>query len=105
MAKKVTVANFEEEVVKSEIPVLIDFYATWCEPCKRLEPQIEELAKELDGRVKILKLDVDESRELAMKYRIMSVPTMLFFKEGMQVHMEQGPKTKDYLMNKVNEYL
>ena len=79
---KLTAANFEQEVLKSEIPVLVDFYAEWCGPCKMLSPIIDEIAKEYEGKAKIGKVNVDEEMSLAQKYRVMSVPTVLVFKNG-----------------------
>ena len=79
---KLTAANFEQEVLKSEIPVLVDFYAEWCGPCKMLSPVIDEIAKEYEGKAKIGKVNVDEEMSLAQKYRVMSVPTVLVFKNG-----------------------
>ena len=78
----VTDDNFQSEVMESDRPVLIDFSAAWCGPCKQLAPVVEELAKEYDGRLKVAKVDVEESQQTAMKYGIMSVPTLLFLKDG-----------------------
>ena len=77
-----TKENFETEVLKSDIPVLVDFWATWCGPCMMLSPVIAELAEELDGKVKVGKVNVDEQNELAMQYRVASIPTLLLFKNG-----------------------
>lgn len=77
-----TKQNFETEVLKSDIPVLVDFWATWCGPCMMLSPVIAELAEELDGKVKVGKVNVDEQNELAMQYRVASIPTLLLFKNG-----------------------
>ena len=74
--------NFEEEVIKSEIPVLVDFWATWCGPCRMLSPVIEEIAKEYDGKIKVGKINVDEQLGLAMKYRVEVIPTLIMFKNG-----------------------
>ena len=78
----ITDANFENEVIKSNIPVLIDFWATWCGPCKAIAPIVEDLAKEYDGKVKIGKVDVDDNQQIAIKYGIRSIPTLLIFKDG-----------------------
>ena len=78
----ITDANFESEVIKSNIPVLIDFWATWCGPCKAIAPIVEDLAKEYDGKVKIGKVDVDDNQQTAIKYGIRSIPTLLIFKDG-----------------------
>lgn len=77
-----TKTNFETEVLKSDIPVLVDFWATWCGPCMMLSPIIEELAKEFEGKVKVGKVNVDEENELATQYRVASIPTLLLFKNG-----------------------
>ena len=77
-----TSANFEQEVLQSEIPVLVDFYAEWCGPCKMLSPVIDEIAKEYEGKAKICKVNVDDEMGLEQKYRVMSVPTVLVFKNG-----------------------
>ena len=82
MEYKFTTQNFEEEVLQSELPVLIDFYADWCGPCKMMAPVVERLAEEFDGRVKVGKINVDEESELAQRYRVVSIPTFLFVKGG-----------------------
>ncbi len=74
--------NFEEEVTKCGIPVLVDFYATWCSPCSALAPVIEEIAEEYAGKVKVCKVNVDDEMELARKFRVMSIPMLVFFKNG-----------------------
>jgi thioredoxin 1 len=78
----ITDANFENEVIKSNIPVLIDFWATWCGPCKAIAPIVEDLAKEYDGKVKVGKVDVDDNQQTAIKYGIRSIPTLLIIKNG-----------------------
>ena len=75
MEYKFTSANFEEEVLNSEIPVLVDFYADWCGPCKMMAPIVESLAESFDGKVKVGKLNIDEEMDIAQKYRVMSIPT------------------------------
>ena len=82
--------NFEEEVLKSEIPVLVDFWATWCGPCRMLAPTIEKIAKEQSGAIKVGKVDVDEEPELAAKYGIASIPTLMVFKGGQVVKTSIG---------------
>ena len=74
--------QFEEEVLKSNLPVIVDFYADWCGPCKMMAPVIEEVSKELEEKVKVAKVNVDENQELAMEYGIMSIPTVLIFDKG-----------------------
>ena len=82
MELKITEQNFEEEVAKSSIPVLVDFYADWCGPCKMMAPVVSELAEEYEGRCKVGKCNVDENMNLAQKYGVMSIPNMIVFKDG-----------------------
>ena len=86
--------NFEAEVLKSKIPVLVDFWATWCGPCKMLAPTIAKIAEEKAGTVKVCKLDVDEEPEIAAKYRISSIPTLKVFKNGEVVKSSVGVQPK-----------
>lgn len=97
MALQLTKDNFEKEVLKSDLPVLVDFTATWCPPCKILTPIIEELAKELKSKAKIVKLDIDGHQALAQKYGVMSVPTMIIFKDGKETKRIIGLRTKEEL--------
>lgn len=98
-------ANFDAEVLQSDKPVVVDFGAKWCGPCKRLEPIVEELAKEYDGKVKIAKFDIDESPKTPAKFRVMSVPTVVFFKAGKQVDVQMGLVSKDALKKKIEPLL
>ena len=82
MSLKLTDANFQSEVIHSELPVLVDFWAEWCGPCKMIGPVLEQVATELDGQAKVGKLNVDDSNELAAKYNVRSIPLLLFFKNG-----------------------
>jgi len=102
MAKQLTPQEFQSEVLDSKDLVLVDFFATWCGPCKMMAPVIDQLAEEMDGKVKIFKIDVDEARDLAAKYRIMSVPTLMFFKNGEVVDQIMGAVPKDRLVDKIN---
>ena len=77
-----TVDNFDEEVLKSTVPVVVDFYADWCGPCKALAPIMDDLADKYEGKAKICKLNIDDHRKLALSYKVMSIPTMFFFKDG-----------------------
>ena len=94
-----TKENFETEVLKSDIPVLVDFWATWCGPCMMLSPVIAELAEELKGKVKVGKVNVDEQNELAMQYRVASIPTLLLFKNGELVKTSVGFMPKDEIIS------
>ena len=82
MSLKLTDANFQSEVINSELPVLVDFWAEWCGPCKMLGPVLDQVATELEGQAKVGKLNVDDSNELAAKYNVRSIPLLLFFKNG-----------------------
>lgn len=82
MEYKFTKQNFEAEVLQSEVPVLVDFYADWCGPCKMMGPVVEKLAEEMSGKVKVGKLNVDDEGSLAQQYRVVSIPTFLIFKNG-----------------------
>lgn len=97
--------NFEEEVIKSDVPVLVDFSAIWCGPCQMMSPAIEELAKEMEGRAKVGKMDIDQSQKIPQKYGVMSVPTIMIFKNGEIAHKSVGLQTKDSLKAKLEELL
>lgn len=90
----ITSENFEQEVLKSDLPVLIDFWATWCGPCMMLAPIIEEIAEEYQGKVKVGKINVDEQGPLAVQFGIQSIPTLLYFKGGKLVDTKIGYCTK-----------
>jgi thioredoxin 1 len=90
-----TKENFESEVLNSQIPVLVDFWATWCGPCRMLSPVIEDLAKELDGKVKIGKVNIDEQLGLAIKYRVEVIPTLILFNNGEVQKRNTGFLTKE----------
>jgi len=87
--------NFKKEVLKSEMAVLVDFWAPWCGPCQMAGPIIEDLAKEYEGKIKVGKLNVDESPQTAAKYGVMSIPTMILFKEGKEVGRKIGFEGKE----------
>jgi thioredoxin 1 len=90
----VTEGEFEQKVLKSDVPVLIDFWAEWCGPCKAIGPSIEQLATEYAGKAKVFKIDVDKEGELAMKYNVMSIPALLIFKGGKEVDRMVGAAPK-----------
>src|ERR1041385_620039 len=87
---EVTDASFEQEVLKSETPVLVDFWAPWCGPCRALAPAVEAMATELEGRMKVVKCNLDEAGPLATKYGVQSIPTLALFKRGQMVHQIVG---------------
>ena len=97
MAMEITMDNFEQEVLNSDIPVMIDFWATWCMPCKMLAPTIEELAQEGNGAYKVGKIDVDKSPSLAAQFGVMSIPTVIVFKNGKAVDKTVGVVPKSQL--------
>ncbi len=94
---KLTVQNFEEEVLNSSVPVLVDFWATWCGPCKMIAPVVEEIAEEYAGKIKVGKVNVDDAAALAVKYGISSIPTLMVFKAGEVTNMAVGYRTKQQL--------
>lgn len=105
MAMTFTDANFQKEVLDSAIPVLVDFYADWCGPCKMIAPIVAQLADEYEGKVKIGKLDVDANGATAQNYRVMSIPTLLIFKNGQVVDTIVGAVPKNHLEAKLNAAL
>ena len=98
-------ANFETEVLQAEKPVLVDFFATWCGPCRQMLPIVTELSEEMADAVKIVKLDVDEAADIAEKYEIQSIPTMLLFKNGQVTATRNGASTKEELKTWLNDHL
>lgn len=98
MELKLSSENFEKEVLKSEKPVLVDFYADWCGPCNAMAPVIEELAKELEKKAKVGKINVDENSDIAVEYNVMSIPTLIIFKNGKEEKRLVGLRDKEELL-------
>lgn len=95
----VTEAEFGEVVLGSKLPVLVDFWAPWCNPCKMLGPVIDEIADEVDGKALVCKVNIDEEQNLAQEYRVMSIPTLLYFKDGKVVNQMVGVRPKEELLD------
>lgn len=105
MEHKFTTANFDKEVLEADTPVLVDFYADWCGPCKMMAPIIEQLAEEYDGKVKVGKCNIDEEDGIARKYRIMSIPTMKVFVKGEAAATIVGAISKEELEEEIKKVL
>ena len=104
-ALELTEKNFEAEVLKSSKPVLVDFWAEWCGPCRMIAPIVEEIANDLAGKLKVGKVNVDDAQELAVRFNIMSIPTLIVFKGGKPVEMMIGAMSKDQMLEKINPQL
>lgn len=98
-------SNFEEEVLKSKVPVLVDFFAVWCGPCMSLAPTLEKLAEEMKGKAKIVKIDVDQEMELAKEYEVRSIPALFLFKGGKVVSDDTGPHPLPLLKKWIEQVL
>ena len=105
MATMVNSQTFEAEVLKSDLPVLVDFSAPWCGPCKALNPILEKVEAEIDGKIRIVKVNIDESPDIASKYSIMSIPTLLLFSKGQAVEQIVGLTPKDKIVDKIKPYI
>jgi thioredoxin 1 len=103
--KEINESQFEQEVTKSEIPVLVDFWAPWCGPCKMLGPILEEVAAANDSRLKIVKVNVDENPDLAQKFEVMGIPSMFLFKNGDVIDSFTGAMSKQALTEKIDKYI
>ncbi|MDI6694664.1 MAG: thioredoxin [Anaerolineales bacterium] len=102
---KLSEATFQKEVLEAGMPVLVDFTAVWCQPCKMLDPVVKQLADQWEGKVKVVKLDVDENPQIAMDYTVMGVPTLMLFKQGQPVERVTGFQPKDRLEKKFSPHL
>ena len=101
----VSESTWDDEVINSELPVLVDFWAEWCGPCKMIAPAVHDLALEYDGKLNVVKLDVDSAPNIAMKYRVSSIPALIFFKNGQPVDQIIGAIPKGALKKKIDAVL
>ncbi|HCF30728.1 MAG TPA: thiol reductase thioredoxin [Cyanobacteria bacterium UBA11049] len=105
VATQVSDSTFKQEVLDSEVPVLVDFWAPWCGPCRMVAPVVDEIAQQYDGQVKVVKLNTDENPNVASQYGIRSIPTLMIFKGGQKVDMVVGAVPKTTLSNTLEKYL
>ncbi|NBU53164.1 MAG: thioredoxin [Alphaproteobacteria bacterium] len=105
MTKQIKDNEFESEVIHSKLPVLIDFWAEWCGPCRMLSPILDQLSEEMEGKVKIVKMNIDENPETPSKFGVRGIPTMLLFKEGKQIATKVGVQPKNALQEWINSSL
>lgn len=105
MARELNSNEFADEVLNSNYTVLVDFSAVWCGPCKMLAPIVEELSTDMEGKAKVFKVDVDKSGDIAQRYNIMGVPTVMIFKKGEAVEKMVGFQPKEVIVSKLNQYL
>jgi thioredoxin 1 len=104
-AAQVTDSSFKTEVLESDLPVLVDFWAPWCGPCRMVAPVVDEIAEQYDGKIKVVKLNTDENPNIASQYGIRSIPTLIIFKGGQRVDMVVGAVPKTTLANTLEKYI
>lgn len=104
-AEQVTDATFDEKVIDSEVPVLVDFWAPWCGPCRMVAPVVDEIAIQYEGQVKVVKVNTDENPQVASRYGIRSIPTLMIFKAGQRVDMVVGAVPKSTLANTLDKHI
>jgi thioredoxin 1 len=104
-AEQVTDASFKLEVIDSAVPVLVDFWAPWCGPCRMVAPVVDEIASQYEGQIKVVKVNTDENPQVASQYGIRSIPTLMIFKDGQKVDMVVGAVPKTTLANTLEKYL
>jgi thioredoxin 1 len=102
---EVTTSTWDDEVIKAQGLVMIDFWAAWCGPCRIISPTVEELSKEYSGKVKVLKLNTDENSDIASRYQVMGIPTLMFFKDGIKLDQIVGVVPKQFLKAKIDSFL
>ncbi|MFQ6057718.1 MAG: thioredoxin [Anaerolineae bacterium] len=107
MSKPIAVTDetFDAHVLQSDLPVLIDFWAVWCGPCRAIAPIVEQIADEYDGQLKVTKLDVDQNPGTAIRYGVRSIPTLILFKNGQEVERQVGTTSKEHLLSKIRPHL
>jgi thioredoxin 1 len=105
MTLEVTDSTFSSEVLNDELPVLVDFWADWCLPCHHVAPEVEAVGQELGGRLKVVKLDIDASSETAIRYNVHSIPTLLLFVDGREVHRLVGARPRDDIRQEIEPFL
>jgi len=104
MEIELTNDNFKKEVLESKVPVLVDFYSDWCPPCKIMLPVIEQIAEKFEGKIKVGKVNIDENKELASQYSVMSIPTFIIFKNGESVSRFMGAQPKERVVEEIEKH-